>query len=196
MALNDVYQLNVNQKVHGVNVVNTYHFQQTIAEAGGEVPEDSLMAAWNLIMSPLQQAMSVLAWNQTCLTARKVRPIGGVQFLNTAGFVGSVAGEGFAANTCCVGRLYSNTASRRGRGRKFLSGLGITAAKAGRLNVSAFNDFVTFLNRLLLAIKVVAETVEFIIRLVSEVDAVIRPVVAAKASPVLVKFKNRQNQVC
>lgn len=196
MAIGDVIQLSVNQDVHGVSMANVYHFIQLNAEGAGERPEIEIMLAWNETLALLQSVMSVAAWEQECLTARVVRPVGGIQFINTTNVAGIAPGNGLGAGTCCVGRLYSEAAIKRGRGRKFLPGVPQNVHNLGRLTAAGHANLVMFLQQLLLTLQKAGGTVQFALVIISSLDALIRTVIAALAWPTLTKLSSRKKVLC
>jgi len=196
MPLGDIYQLGVNQVIHGVQIANVYHFEQTVDTTPGTRAEDSLMEAWKEKMIPLQAAMSVTQWQMSCMTARKVRVTPGAQFVLPDTTPGTVIGEGNAASTCCLASLYSSNVGPRGRGRKFISGLPISSNDKGRLDLAALTTFTAFLDELITAIKWTADNAQFIIRIISTIDAVIRNVQSYHMRRALTKQSSRLPHIC
>jgi len=196
MAVGDVYQLGVNQTLYGVQLANIYSFEQLADTTPGTSPEDSLIQAFLEHLTPLQAAMSVIPWSTTCFTAIRVRPTGGVQFVVPAATPGLLTGEGNAVTTCCLASLYSSTVGPRGRGRKFFSGIPVTGNQFGRLSTASLALFTTFLDRLLLVIKWAADNAQFILRIISSVDAIIRDVVKYHQRVALTKQRSRLGRIC
>jgi len=196
MAIGDVYQLGVNQSLYGVTMANVYHFEQLTDISTATSVEASLMEAWNEVMRPLQQAMSSNSWIQNCLTARRVRPTGGVRFVNTSFFLGSLPGAAFAPNTAALGRLYSDTVGPRGRSRHWFAGMEIGGSDKGRLTVATEALVNAFLDRIIQVIKWTADNAEFIIRVISTVDLVIRAVQSHSLQPQIFKLKPRVARIC
>ncbi len=196
MAIGDIYQLSVNQALHGVELANVYNFEQLSDVTPGTEPENSLMEAWVEDISGLMVAMNASAWSITCLTCIKVRPTGGVRFTRATTLPGSIAGEANNANTACVGTLYSALAGPRGRGRNWYSGMPVNAASAGRLDQAALTAFNTFLDALIAIISWSADNADFIIRIISGIDAIIRPVDQRQARVRLRYLKSRRNRIC
>jgi len=197
MAAGDKYILAVNQNVNAVNVANVYAFEQLTDVTPGAEPEDSLIEAFLEHLTPLQAAMSSDAWANTCLTCRK-HPVsgGGVQFFKNDTTAGTVVQPANASTTCCVATLYTDTATRRGRGRKFFAGVPITANRLGRLNNASIVDFTAFLDRLIQIISWSADNADFIIRVISTVDNVSRAVLGHHPRVALRKLSSRVDRVC
>jgi len=196
MAVGDVYQLGVNQSLYGIHIANVYNFEQLVDVTPGTRPEDSLMQAFLEQVTPHQANMSVVGWNMNCFTARRVRPTGGPQFVLPASDVGVTIGQGNPASTCCLATLYSSTVGRRGRGRKFISGIAITSNDKGRLDNLAIIDFTTFMDAVIATIKWTGDNATFIIRILSTLDALIRNVQKYHARVALTKQSSRLGHVC
>jgi len=196
MAIGEVYQLNVNQTLYGVNLTNSYTFEQLADTSGGRLPENSLMEAWVEDMVPLQAAMSVDAWQMSCLSCRRVRPTGGVQFIRSVNAGGDIVGQGNASNTCCLGSLYSGTVGGRGRSRHWYSGVPVAGNAGGRLDAAADVLFVAFLDRLIQAIKWTVDNADFIIRVISSLDAIIRAIDQVIGRVRLRKLGSRRQAIC
>lgn len=196
MAIGDVYQLGVNQQLYGVQLANIYHFEQLADTTPPNTPENSLINAWQEHLVPLQAAMSIIPWSNVCLTARRVRPTGGVRFSEADTTPGVVMGQGLSASTCCFASIYANPPGKRARSRHWYSGIPITAAHEGLLTAGGLTLFRAFLARLILTIKWVADNATFIIRVISTVDAVIRAVEKADARTNILKLTNRNQEIC
>lgn len=196
MAIGDVYNLAVNQTLYGANIANVYAFEQLSDISTAASPEESLMEAWVENQLPLQKAMSVNGWAMTCLTARKVRPTSGVQHFLYNQDTGDILQEGNPATTCCIASLYSNLVGPRGRGRKFISGIGIDANDKGRLDTAALSLFDTFVQGFLQTLNWSLDNADFIIRILSTVDGIIRAVQSARSQVSLTKMSSRLLRVC
>ncbi|GAG85215.1 unnamed protein product, partial [marine sediment metagenome] len=107
MALGEVYQLSVNQRVNGVKSANVYNYEQTVAEGAGEVPAQTLMAAFLETITPLQAAISSQDWAMSCFAARRASDPGGVQFILADTTPGDIVSESLAAATALVVSLYA-----------------------------------------------------------------------------------------
>lgn len=196
MPIGDIYQLGVNQQVNGVNAANIYTYEQLSDVTPGNAPEASLMQAWLETMTPLQQAFSSDKWANVCLTCRKVRPTGGVQFIVTDTTVGLIPDETFAANTGTLIGKYGSPASRRGRGTNIIPGMGLSLADGGRLNSSGIALFATFTDRLMQSISWTTDNADFILRIISTLDTVIRQIDQITTRVRQSKLASRQQQIC
>lgn len=196
MAIGDVYQLGVNQILHGVSLANIYNFEQTSDVDPGEDPENSLIRAYIEHIIPLQAAFSTTTWAMSCVTARKVRPTGGVQFAVADTTVGTEADGAYPSNVAALASLYADPATPRGRSRHWYSGFPEDSASAGRLDIAALAEFTTFMNRLTTSISWVSDNADFIIRILSSVDAVVRSVDHAICRVRTRYLKGRRQSVC
>jgi len=196
MAIGDIYQLGVNQTHHAVNLANVYAFEQITDVTGGTNPATSLMQAWAEVMVPLQADFESAQWAMTCLTARALRPTSGPLFFLADTTAGDVIGESNAANTCCLGSFYSGLGVGRGRGRKFYSGVPITANQGGRLTAASMGILQTFLNRLLSTIKWTADNGQWLLKIISTLDLVVRDINSVVARPRLTKLSSRTALIC
>lgn len=196
MAIGDIYQLSCNQSVYGVAMANVYNFEQLSDVSFLTDPEDSLMQAFAEDIVPLQAAMSSDDWGTTCLTCRKVRPTGGVRFTQALIVPGDIVNEAIAPNTNCLGTIYSSLAGPRGRGRHWYSGIPKNAQTSGRMDAAALASFNTFLSRLLQSISVVIDNADFILRLISSLDAVIRPADSVQARVRIKYLQSRRERIC
>lgn len=196
MAIGDIYQLSCNQSVYGVALANVYHFEQTSDVSFLSDPEDSLMQAFAEDIVPLQAAMSSDDWGTTCLTCRKVRPTGGVRFTQALIVAGDIVNEAIAPNTAFLGSIYSSIAGPRGRGRHWFSGVPKNTQSAGRLDAAQLTLFNAFLDRLIQSISVVIDNADFILRLISSLDAVIRPADSVQARVRIKYLDSRRERIC
>jgi len=197
MAAGDVYQLNINTTVGGVPCANVYNFEQTQDEAVGEIPETELLQAWDDSTLNLK-FRTFLSTSVTidCATCRRIRPTGGPQYVRTLGDAGLIASPPLPAATVAVGTLYGVGGTRRGRGRKFISGLSEVSVDSGRVDSFSQNSMQTFLDRLLAIVKKTGSTAEFVFRIISGLDAVLRQLGATEARVRTVRLNGRQNALC
>lgn len=122
MALNDVYQVSVNQTLYGVVVVNTFTFRELEAGPAGiadilQLFDTQILADWaaavgtNLLIG--------------CLAGRNLTNPAEApdERLTLTASAGTRVGEELSANTVAVLSLYTGLPTKKGRGRKFISGL-------------------------------------------------------------------------
>lgn len=196
MAVGDVYQLAVNQSLHGISCANVFHFEQTSDTSPGVRPENSLMEAFKEDIVPSWQPLATTDWKINCYTARKVSPGGGPQYLKSESIFGTATGESLAVSTCCLASFYSGQGTPRGRGRKFFTGVPITSANAGRLSGPALTTLTTLIDLLIQAIKWSSDNADFIMRIFSTIDGIKRAIVHAQAKPTLTKQSSRVARIC
>lgn len=196
MAIGDIYQLNCNQSLYGVPMANVYTFEQLSDVDPGEDPENSLIEAFEEHIVPLQAAMSSDRWSTTCLTCRKLRPTGGVRFLKPVVEAGTILLDAIAPNTCCLASMYSLTAGPRGRGRHWYSGIASDSQSAGRLDGSSLTVFDAFLARLIQSISWASDNADFILRIISSLDAVVRTVDKTQARVRVRYLASRRDRIC
>lgn len=124
MAANDVYRAAINTIVNGINCLNVFHFIQ-IDNDGVEVPPDSLKAALETILLPAWVPFLSPQAIITSVVIRRILPTGSQP--STYNFVagdGTNAGtEAMPPNVAVVASHYSNTLTKRGRGRVYYAGI-------------------------------------------------------------------------
>lgn len=196
MAVGDIYQLSCNQSVYGVALANVYTFEQLSPIGFATSPEQSLLEAFDEDIIPLQKAMSSDDWFVNCLTCRKVRPTGGIRFTKANPASGDIVNEAIAPNTACLGSIYSSMAGPRGRGRHWYSGIPKNTQSAGRMDAAALASFNTFLDRLIVSISWTLDNADFILRLISSLDAVIRPADTVQARVRIRYLLSRRERIC
>lgn len=123
MAVDDVYQIAVDQTLHGILLTNLFHYKQLVGGSGDD--EQDLIDAFAEDVQPAWEAALSLDWSITCYRSRQVSGSGA--FPETlevvTGAVGDLTGNAFPANAVAVISWYSQTYSKAGRGRSFFSGI-------------------------------------------------------------------------
>lgn len=196
MAIGDIYQLALNQTVHGVAVANVYNFEQLSDVDPGEDPEVSLQEAFIEHIVPLQALLSSQDWATTCTTCRKVRPTGGVRFAIPVATTGGVLNDALAANTAILASVYSRVGGPRGRGRHWYSGISKIDQTTGRLDATALILFGNLMERLIQSISWASDNADFILRIISSVDAVIRVADDVQCRVRVRYLKSRRDRIC
>lgn len=122
MGVGDIYQLAVDQALHGVLLTNVLHVEQLIGGSGDD--EDDLFAAFKEDSLPTWKLAVSAQLSFTCLRARQVSGVGSfAEALEVlAAQQGILLGEALPANNVAVVSWYSETYSKSGRGRSYLSG--------------------------------------------------------------------------
>lgn len=122
MAVDDIYQLAIDQSLNGVLITNVFHYEQT--GPGGTDSEQSLIDAWQSDTLPEWELAVATSLLFTCGRARQVSGVGSFpeQFEIFTGENGALVGEALPANAVAVISWYSGTFSKSGRGRSFISG--------------------------------------------------------------------------
>lgn len=123
MAVDDIYQLAIDQSLNGVLLTNVFHYEQT--GPGGSDPEQSLIDAWQTDTLPEWEAAVAVNLIFTCGRARQVSGVGSFPetFEIFASENGDLTGEALPANAVAVLSWYSATYTKSGRGRSFISGI-------------------------------------------------------------------------
>jgi hypothetical protein len=123
MAVDDIYQLSIDQAIHGVLISNVFHYEQT--GPGGTDPEQSLIDAWQSDTLPDWKLAVSIDLVFACARSRQVSGVGSFPEtfeILTAQF-GALAAGALPANAVAVISWYSSLYTKSGRGRSFLSGI-------------------------------------------------------------------------
>ncbi|GAG55478.1 unnamed protein product [marine sediment metagenome] len=148
MSVGDVYQLAVDQVLHGVLLTNVFHFEQTIDGSGDD--EADLFAAFEEDGLPNWKLAVSAQLMFTCLRARQVSGVGAFpeSLLVLTGDVGALLEEALPANCVAVISWYSQTYSKSGRGRSFISGAPVPSEDENTWEEAQYDLFNTMANSL------------------------------------------------
>jgi hypothetical protein len=136
MAAGPVWQLTITGDIDGQRVQNVLHFRETAAGAG-EIPALDLIEAVGLTVMPKWAACLSAGWQATSFYCRKVAPVPAIPFLRlatgTMAFIGTRGDAVCPPTSALLLSLYSDEASRRGRGRIYLPGVAEADQDAGQI---------------------------------------------------------------
>lgn len=122
MPVGATYSLTVDQTLHIVTLANVFHYRQTTAGDGND--EKNLFDAFNVSVFPSWVAVCTGQWEAICMRAKEVSATGTrpevLELLQN--IVGTEIGEALPANSVSCVSVYSETYSKAGRGRSYLSG--------------------------------------------------------------------------
>lgn len=152
MPVNDVLQASLRFSINGEKTANVLHFIQTSADGALPPNEDLAAAIIEDLWPSLKACLSDDCTLQSIAVKRIDPTLGGTTFVPVIE-PGSVGQDTLPPNGCLVVTLYTNTLTKRGRGRMFISGIPDTFINQGRLNNADATVFVTFLDLLLSAIQ-------------------------------------------
>jgi hypothetical protein len=148
--MGDIYRAAVLTQVNNVGTVNVMHFEEVSTGTNPDreaelrdfidptaAPPGGYGYVWKYVAS--QDAEIV------CMKLQKVSPApeGTLRHYFVSG-PGEVASGAAAANLNYVIRLYSDTASKRGRGRHFFSGIPLSFLDGGQYAAAAINPLTNF----------------------------------------------------
>ena len=122
MPIGEVYQLAVDQSLHGVLVTNIFYYNMLVDGAGPD--EEQLFDAFKEDAIPTWRDACTSQWSVTCLRARRVSGVGTFpESLEViTGSAGTILEEALPANCVAVCSWYSQTYTKTGRGRSYFSG--------------------------------------------------------------------------
>lgn len=152
MALNDILQATIRSNVGGEKIANVIHFKQTSADGALPQNEDLVAAIIEDLVPALADVMSSDGEIVDAI-ARRVSPAVGGSYVGPINEAGTVAQDTSPTQSCAVATLYSDTLTRKGRGRIHIGAVPDTFITNGCLTNASSATYVSFLALLLAAIQ-------------------------------------------
>lgn len=140
MAVNDVYELVQSYRVRGEWCENVFHYKEKTAETD-PIPAENLALGWDTTIKPLLVALLSDEVIFACVYARRIAPTPGIAFTVLQTDAGAVASEAIPTTSAPIITWYTNTISRRGRGRNYFPGLPESMQNSGSLTAAALTDW-------------------------------------------------------
>lgn len=142
MAINDVYQAALRFSINGEKTANVIHCKQTSGD-GSLPPNEDLAAAIVAVIWPAYQAAISNDATLQSISAKRISPTVGGSVVVPVNAAGTIAQDTIPPNGSAVITLYSQTLSKQGRGRIYISGIPDTGQKDGLLTVAQMNLLTT-----------------------------------------------------
>lgn len=124
MAAGDVYRIVVHSVLYGSSCVNVFHVRTTNDTTVGR-PEDDVLERVEAQWIPPWMDVVAEDFMVDCIEAHRIHPQPGLvsSVLLDAGNTGQVIDDALPPNKCYCISWYSETYTKRGRGRSFFSGV-------------------------------------------------------------------------
>lgn len=135
MAINDVYQIDFLYSLKGEKCANVFFAKETTDPGSANETTLATGAKADVWTAALRATMSNDCELQT-IRVRRVSPSAGGPIMLTVNEAGSVAQDSLPPNNCVVISYYSNTLTKRGRGRQYYPGVPKTHNQDGLLPAS------------------------------------------------------------
>src|SRR5690242_16910810 len=120
MAINDLYELSVNQVIANNKIVNRFHLRDSL---GASDVANAIIANFRTLIEPSWVACQSTDCRIASYTCLRVNPMPGGTTIQNVSVPGTDAGDVCAPQTNALVAWYTNDITRRGRGRMHLSGL-------------------------------------------------------------------------
>jgi len=147
MAVGDVYEVAVDMTVKGEHCVNVFKFRETVEETD-TIPAENLALGYQAAIIAGWAALLSNEVQFNCIYVRRISPAPGVAFTVLLTDPGEEVSEAIPTTSALLITWYSETATKRGRGRNYFAGLPETSQAGGKLEgdvLAAWNAFGTLM---------------------------------------------------
>lgn len=143
MAMDDIYELSTDQTVKGEHCANVFHFKESEACTDPIPAKELINAFFAAVVGDWADLLSDEC-KFNCFYARRIRPTAGLAYTKLDDTAGTIASEPIPTTSGVVMSLYTATASRNGRGRKYFAGLPEDNQNGGLIEGVAMPDWDDF----------------------------------------------------
>lgn len=147
MAAGDVYQVDLLYDQDGQKCANVIHVTETV-DPGADNENLLALAVKNNLWTGIVQAVMSTSCILQMIRVRRIDPTAGGPTLLAVDEGGDIAQDPFPPGTCVLISLYSDTVSKRGRGRIHLPGIPKNTAAEGMLLETEVINFDAIANAL------------------------------------------------
>lgn len=152
MPINDIYQAALRFSINGEKTANVLHFEQTSSDGSDPPNEDLANAIIEDIWPSYKAAISNDATLQS-VAVKKISPAIGGSIIVSVNEPGSISSDTIPPNGAAVVTLYSQTLSKQGRGRIYISGIPDNGQANGILDVAQMALFVTLADKIIAPVQ-------------------------------------------
>lgn len=128
MAVNDVYQVTLESRMHGQAILNTFHYKEAIPEVTNPIPEQELSNSFIAVVASPWLALLSNECSHISVLCQKIHPVPPfVPYLNVTGAgAGGIAVSALPTSVALVITKRTLLAGRKYRGRTFVAGMPVT----------------------------------------------------------------------
>ena len=148
MPAGDIYQLNVDQTLHGQELTNVHYFRQESADPPTS-PAQALIDAFASELAPKQADFCSDEWRIVGYRAIRIHPMPTQAHFFTSTVVGQLALPAQPANVCFVSSMYGTPGAKIRHSRNYYAGLTNFSVVEGLLVQATLVIIRIFLDRLL-----------------------------------------------
>lgn len=143
MPSGDIYELSMITTLHGQDLANVYHYQQSGPDPTGSV-DDELFQAFNEDVIPKWQLATSSEVGCVAVITRRIWPSPTPGIIHAVTISGSLSGASQPADSVVSATFTSANHTKKGRGRKFFSGITQGDVKNGTIKTGSITLWLTF----------------------------------------------------
>ena len=198
MAVDDIIRFSVQSRMFGIRMANILHYR-VVASGEPAIPDPVIVEAsfvgayrdWWL-------GRMVSDFEMTCFKAQKIwpLPVGDPVIEPQTGVVGTAVGNATSAQQCLKMRMYTETISKRGRGRNYFSGLPAGAMDQGNIREATYNNLQGWANAWEAHLINVPFSGEYALGVWSQTGLVFNDITEITPSAKVWTLRDRQDALC